>query len=46
MVNENTGEEIYCLECFIGWGLLGAVMGFFILCLSAGACCGKSEDDC
>jgi len=46
MVNENTGEETYCLECFIGWGLLGAVMGFFILCLSAGVCCGKSEDDC
>ena len=45
MVNENTGEETYCLECFIGWGLLGAVMGFFILCLSAGVCCGKSEDD-
>ena len=46
MRNEKTGKETYCVECFIGWGLLGAVIGFFIICLSAGVCCGKNEDDC
>ena len=46
MKNDKTGYEIYCIECFIGWGLLGIVMGFFIVCLTVGACCGKNEDDC
>lgn len=46
ITNEKTGEEVYCIECFIGWGILGIVIGFVMVCLSAGACCGKSEDDC